>query len=256
MKARKFWFDFDYPYDYGKDVSPEAKERQKRIQKTISNKNKIEDTENDGYVRSSNSWYRNNRQTKTGFVDKLNKSDTLVIHCADRSTDMLSQIYAGKGWDVVNDGCIADEELRQLIQSHDRIVMLGHGTPGGLINVQAGGSIINSSHAELLKDKKLFVIWCRADEFFRRNNIGFGNFITGNIPSEVWECRAAGCGDITTELMLENITYWSKLCADVVEVALDGNPQQAVDYVRALYLEKYGDHPVTHYNAERTQVLK
>ena len=196
----------------------------------------------------------------TGYLEKLQNSNTLVIHCADNSTDMLSQIYEGKGWDVLTDGSIAESELHELIKNHERIVMLGHGSPSGLINVQynKGGrfTVIDSRYVEDLKDKNMFVIWCRADEFFKKHNIGKGCFITGNIPSEVWECKAAGCGDITAELMLENITYWSKLCADVVEVALNGNPQQAVDYVRALYLEKYGDHPVTHYNAERTQVLK
>lgn len=258
-EKRKFWFDFDYPYDYRsaedeKKLEKELERRRNMIVQPSSKKDVSVPTPSKTYTRGSNFWL-NSRQNKTGFLDKLNKSDTLVIHCYDRTTTMLSQIYEGKGWDVVNDGCIADEELRELIRSHDRIVMLGHGTPGGLINVQAGGSIINSSHADLLKDKKLFVIWCKADEFFRRNNIGKGQFITGNIPSEVWECRAAGCGDISAELMLENITYWSKLCADVVETALNGNPQAAVDYVRENYLERYGDHPVTHYNAERTQVL-
>lgn len=55
--------------------------------------------------------------------------------------------------------------------------------------------------------------------------------------------------------MLENITYWSKLCADVVEECLEGDPQKGVDYVRQNYLEKYGNHPVTIYNSERTQCL-
>lgn len=190
----------------------------------------------------------------TGFLDKLNKSDTLVIHCADRSTDMLSQIYNGKGWDVLRDGNIDKEELHQLLQSHERIVCLGHGTSSGLINVQGGGTVIGASEAPYLKDKKLFVIWCNADGYFNAHHIGNGQFITGNMPSEVWECRAAGCGEISSELMLENITYWSKLCADVVDRALAGDAQGAVDYVRDKYIEKYGDHPVTIYNAERTKV--
>ena len=194
------------------------------------------------------------RAKSTGFLDKLNKSDTLVIHCADNSTDMLSQIYKGKGWDVLRDGDIDKDELHQLLQSHDRIVCLGHGTGGGLINVQGGGTVIGASEAPYLKDKKLFIIWCNADKYFETHNIGKGQFITGNMPSEVWECRAAGCGEISKELMLENITYWSKLCADVVERALNGDAQGAVNYIRDKYIEKYGDHPVTIYNAERTKV--
>jgi hypothetical protein len=191
-------------------------------------------------------------------VDEYCHSDTLVFHCADRSTEMLAQIYQGKGWDVIRDGSIKTEYINELIDKHDKIVMLGHGTPSGLINCQSykGGqsSVISDLQVPHLKGKNMFVIWCMADAFFTRNHIGDGCFITGNIPSEVWECRAAGCGEISAQLMLENITYWSKLCADVVDRALAGDVRGAVNYVREKYIEKYGDHLVTIYNAERTKV--
>lgn len=195
----------------------------------------------------------------TGFLDSCNKSDTLVIHCTDDSTDMLSQLYQGKGWDVINDGSIAEEELHKLMQSHSRIVMLGHGTSSGLINVQHGKggkrfTVVDERYAEDLKNKKLFVIWCYADEFFNKIGVGQGQFITSNMPSEVWECSAAGCGDISASEMLENITYWSKLCADVIDKCLDGDVKSSVDYIRRNYIEKYGDHAVTRYNAIRTKV--
>lgn len=207
-----------------------------------------------GYNYGGYSSYYAPKPKSKGFLDKLNKSNTLVVHCEDRSTDMLAQIYEGKGWDVLRDGNIDPNELHQLLESHDRIVCLGHGTGSGLINKQGSGSVIGADEAPYLKDKKLFVIWCNADAYFTKHNIGNGQFITGNMPSEVWECRAAGCGEISAQLMLENITYWSKLCADVVERALGGDAQGAVDYVRDKYIAKYGDHPVTIYNAERTKV--
>lgn len=191
----------------------------------------------------------------TGFLDKLNKSDTLVIHCSDPTTTMLSQVYDGRGWDVLNDGNIDKSELHQLLKSHDRIVMLGHGTSGGLINKQGGGYVIGDEEAPYLKDKKIFAIWCNADKYFKKHGIGKGQFITKNAPSEVWECRAAGCGNISAELMLENITYWCKLCGDIVEQALDGNGASGVDYVRKNYLEKYGNHPVSIYNADSASLL-
>lgn len=204
---------------------------------------------------SGYSSYYQPKPKSTGFLDKLNKSDTLVIHCEDRSTDMLSQIYNGKGWDVLRDGNIDKTELHELLKTHDRIVCLGHGTSNGLMNIQGwGGPTIGSEEAPYLKDKKLFVIWCNADKYFESHGIGNGQFITGNMPSEVGESIGAGCGDISRELMLENITYWSKLCADVVERALGGDAKGAVEYVRSKYLEKYGNHPVTIYNAERTKV--
>ena len=42
-----------------------------------------------------------------------------VIHLEDVSTDMLQVVYSGKGYEQ--------------IRSHDKIIMLGHGTPDGLL---------------------------------------------------------------------------------------------------------------------------
>ena len=195
----------------------------------------------------------------TGFLDKLNKSDTLVIHCADRTTDMLSQIYAGKGWDVLRDGNIDKNELHQLIESHDKIVCLGHGTPSGLINKQGGGMVIGAEEAPYLKGKNIFAIWCNADKYFKQHNIGHGCFITKNVPSEVCEAKWIGY-TVTADWMLENITYWSKCCADVVDQALSGDVKGAVEKARAAYQERYGDDPnpdqkgVTDYNTDAIQV--
>lgn len=172
---------------------------------------------------------------KTGYVDKLNKSDTLVIHKSDPTTTMLSQIYDGKGWDVLNDTYVDKDEVHQLLQNHKRILMLGHGSPSGLM-----GGIIGPNEAPYLADKDLFVIWCNADAFFTRylpEKHGF--FCTSNLPSDANEASWVGF-HVGQEYMDENITYWCKLCADVAERALDGDPQGAVQYVRDKYWERYG----------------
>lgn len=54
--------------------------------------------------------------------------------------------------------------------------------------------------------------------------------------------------------MLDNITYWSKLCADVVERCLNGDVAGSVKYIRENYIKAYGTHPVTKYNCVRTKV--
>lgn len=187
---------------------------------------------------------------ETGFFDQFTKSNTVVFHKTDNSTDMLSQIYEGKGWDVFRETYKYDqEELFRVVDAHERVVCLGHGSGYGLIGM------FGPEMAPHLKGKKLFVIWCNADSYFEKYSIGEGQFITGNMPSEVWECRAAGCGSISKQLMLDNITYWSKLCADVCEQCLEGNVTDSVTYIRKNYLEKYGNHPVTIYNCNRTQCL-
>lgn len=190
-------------------------------------------------------------EKEKGFLDKLTKSNTLVFHRDDPSTVMLKQVYEGKGWDVLTTPCslIDDDELKELFAKHDRLVFLGHGSSYGLIGM------FGPEVAPYMKDKKIFAIWCNADKYFENHNIGKGCFITKNAPSEVWESVAAGCGNISAELMLENITYWSKLCADVVEECLEGDPQKGVDYIRKNYLEQYGNHPVSIYNADSAHVL-
>lgn len=206
--------------------------------------------------------YINNRHffepiKATGFLDKLNKSDTLVIHCLDNTTNMLSQIYEGKNWDVLRDGNIDKEELHQLLESHDKIICLGHGTPSGLINVQGGGYVIGDGEAKYLKGKKLFLIWCHASSYAIRH--GLHGFITGNMPSDAWEARSVGF-KVDPKYMDDNITFWSKCCAKYVDQALNGNPEGAAANIRKEYLAVYGDEDkwndqelgITKYNAERT----
>lgn len=190
----------------------------------------------------------------TGFLDKLNKSDTLVIHCEDRTTDMLSQIYEGKNWDVLRDGNIDKDELHKLIESHKNIVCLGHGTQFGLLNKQGYGYVIGDEEGPMLAKKNTFVIWCYASTFGKRH--GCHGVWTGNLPSEVQELKWVNINDkeYTAEYVLENITYWSKLMADVVDRALAGDWHGAVKYVRENYLAKYDDE-MTRYNAEHTEVI-
>jgi len=60
---------------------------------------------------------------------------TLVIHPQDKSTDFLRPIYAGlddvtlvtRGWTV--------NQVREAIQTHDQVMMMGHGSPNGLFAV-------------------------------------------------------------------------------------------------------------------------
>ena len=251
-------FDDDFSYPADSDIDDEdTVYTSSSYPRSLSGKDNRKPKDKDwgaGYGGYANSWWGSYnyqpKPKKTGFFNDYTKSNTLVFHKTDSSTDMLAQIYEGKGWDVLRSTYDLDEdELFKVVDAHERIVCLGHGSSGGLIGMFGG------EMAPHFKDKKLFVIWCNADGYFKANHIGEGQFITGNMPSEVWECRAAGCGSISKELMLENITYWSKLCADVAERCLEGDVKSSVDYIRKNYLEKYGNHPVTIYNSNRTQAL-
>ena len=109
---------------------------------------------------------------------------TLVIHPKDESTKILSTIYENHkdDWTIINNCDIPKSILIDRIKEHDRIIMMGHGTPGGLLN-PVGGYIIDSSFVYLLREKKEFVhIWCNADSFV--NKYDLKGFTTGMIISE------------------------------------------------------------------------
>lgn len=57
----------------------------------------------------------------------------LVIHPKDRTTDFLKPIYHGRNDTTVITGGCTKKEVEQAIDKHDHIIMLGHGTPQGLL---------------------------------------------------------------------------------------------------------------------------
>ena len=112
---------------------------------------------------------------------------TLIIHPKDTSTDFLSQIYAPLKDRTVIRGGISKSELRKLIESYDRVIMLGHGSPSGLLSKgqfpDAGLYIVDESMVISLKNKSNCIyIWCYADTFLLNN--GLSGLCTGMFISE------------------------------------------------------------------------
>lgn len=116
---------------------------------------------------------------------------TLVIHPDDRSTDFLIQIYKDINNKTVVRGGKTKEELQELIKTHDRIIMCGHGSPFGLWPIgewvgNISGNLIDIRDVELLKEKTdCYYIWCNANQFVERHNLK--GFYTGMFISEVSE---------------------------------------------------------------------
>lgn len=109
---------------------------------------------------------------------------TLVIHPKDQTTDFLSEIYLDKNWTVINTNT-SKKFLKEQILTHDRIVMLGHGTEKGLLGYDR--YIIDSTLVYLLREKECVCIWCNADNFVTK--YGIKGFYTGMIISEVGEAK-------------------------------------------------------------------
>lgn len=174
---------------------------------------------------------------------------TLVIHPSDRSTDFLKIIYENHldDWTIINDCVINKEKLRNLINSHDRIIMLGHGTSCGLLNPTCYGYIIDESYIDLLKDKETISIWCNSDSFFKKYNLK--GFHTGMIISEVSEeYYILGYSPLNKEEILNNMIKFS----NIVKECINKKPEEMKEYILNNYI--FND-DVTRFNKKNIIVL-
>ena len=175
----------------------------------------------------------------------------LVIHPDDRSTDMLKAVYEGKGYDVISDPRISDDEVVGQIKSHDKIIMLGHGTPYGLIswNRTTGEVryVINDSHAELLKTKETYSMWCHSDAFFERHDMK--GFHSGMIISEEMEALMYGIVGYSDEDIAESMMPLMYAMYDTIEM-------EDLEEMKRIILERYNaKDPVTWFNRRNIVIL-
>ncbi len=157
-------------------------------------------------IKNHNQMFGTNEwASKTGKC--CNKS-TLVIHPTDISTVFLKGVYEGIPTKTVITGGVNEEELVQLIKEHDRVMMMGHGSPNGLFKASSFPEVeetfvINKSHVPLLNEKEENVfIWCNADMFV--NSYGLKGFYTGMFISEVNEAYYCGLPLITQDIVDES----------------------------------------------------
>jgi len=185
-----------------------------------------------------------------------NKSRVLVIHPDDRSTDFLRLVYEGRGYDVItfkgntiynNDVC--REIAKEQIECHDKIIMLGHGTPDGLLNPRTGRYIIDEEFIDLLRERETISIWCYSDRFFRNNNVFNNQFHTGMIISECLEqLMMLGKVYLDREAQLENMERFAEIVGECIE--------DTPEVMRRHVLENYvGDDPVTKFNRNNILVF-
>jgi len=129
---------------------------------------------------------------------------TLVIHPSDYSTDFLKPIYEGIENKTVITQDKTRDEIIELIESHDRVMMMGHGSPSGLFGIGFNRLfVIDNGLVEYLnkKDNNVF-IWCNADRFV--NRFGLKGFYTGMFISEVGEAYYCGLPNIPQNVVDES----------------------------------------------------
>jgi hypothetical protein len=176
--------------------------------------------------------------------------ETLIIHPLDYSTSFLDVVYKYIPNKTVITGGITKEELHDLIKSHDRIMMMGHGSPFGLFSIgqfkRTGGYIIDQSTVPLLKEKDNSVfIWCNADRFVE--NFELKGFYSGMFISEVGEAEYCGLPGIPQEIVDESNYGFCEIISKYINEDTDG----IYENVRKEYGIIAEENPVALYNHKR-----
>jgi len=175
---------------------------------------------------------------------------TLIMHPKDPTTDVLTGIYSSINNKTVINGGIPKLELRKLIITHDRIFMLGHGSPWGLLGMDqfpfSGTYIIDDSFVDELKEKtRNLYIWCHADQFVRRH--GLSGLNCGMFISEVGEAFIYGFKDMDWATIEKSNEIFVHIVSKYI------NEPMGVLYERLFY--EYGllarTNPITKFNLER-----
>jgi len=179
---------------------------------------------------------------------------TLVLHPEDNSTEFLTEIYSNLQGKTVIQGGISKSEVNGLIESHERIIMLGHGAPFGLMNPRrfpgAGFFIIDDITVSSLKNKSSCIyIWCHADQFVTRNGL-FG-LCSGMFISEMGEAELYGFHDIEQKMIDQSNKEFSSILSRHISEPLN------VLYKSLMieYETVARDNPIAMFNLKRSQLI-
>lgn len=175
---------------------------------------------------------------------------TLVIHPKDSSTDFLKPIYSRIQNKTVIWGGVNKAQLRKLIENNDRVIMLGHGSPWGLLNVgkfpMTGNYIIDFSYSDILSVKKGNVyIWCHANQFVQRH--GLNGFSSGMFISEPTEAFSFGFYDCDPNLIEESNDNFATIVSQHIHQPL----QVLYKNVLQDYKKLGQSNPIAQYNFKR-----
>jgi len=178
---------------------------------------------------------------------------TLIIHPKDSSTSFLDIVYKPIQDKTVITGGISKSKIKELIREHDRVMMMGHGSPGGLFAVgqfkETNGYIIDASLVgELEKKTDNVYIWCHANAFVDKHNLK--GFYSGMFISEVGEAYVCGLPGTTQESVDESNYGFCNILAECI----NNDKKMIYDNV----MKKYGliaeNNSVATYNYKRLYV--
>lgn len=180
---------------------------------------------------------------------------TLIVHPEDPSTSFLSHIYAPLPNKTVVHGGVTKSELRSLLESHDRILMLGHGSPYGLLNPDqfpdSGFYIIDESMVSAVKNKSNSIfIWCYANHFVQRH--GLLGLNCAMFISETGEADYCGFGNIDVYLIDQSNERFVSIVSKYIN--------EPVKILHQKLLYEYGllarTNPIARFNIQRLYLTR
>jgi hypothetical protein len=183
------------------------------------------------------------------IIPKIMK--TLIIHPEDKSTFFLDIVYNNiPNKTVITKGTI--KEVNELIKTHDRVMMMGHGSPNGLFTVGKfegmSNYVISRDTVELLREKTDNVfIWCNADQFVEEYDLK--GFYSGMFISEVGEAYYCGIPrrHISQELVDESNYGFCNILGECINESTD----TIYDKVKESYGLIAENNLIAYYNNER-----
>lgn len=125
--------------------------------------------------------------------------------------------------------------IGRIIEQHDRIIMLGHGTPDGLLGF--GTYVVDMYHSEYLRRKICVCIWCHAIDFAVKHDLK--GFATGMFISEP---REASYYNVIAQQ--EEIEASNRFFAQTMREVID-------DPIRVKDLYVSNSNPIVKYNSQR-----
>lgn len=176
--------------------------------------------------------------------------NTLIIHPKDSSTNFLKPIYAPIQDKTVITGGVNKFQLRQLIKNHDRSILLGHGTPHGLLAVGqfsvVGSYIIDYSYCDLLSvGNENINIWCYANHFLKQN--GLAGFSSDMFVSELCESFSLGFYEADIDLIHESNESFASIVSRNIQYPLHDLYRNVLHEYE--FLAK--NNPIAQFNLER-----
>lgn len=182
------------------------------------------------------------------------KEEVLVIHPNDRSTDFLIPIYESiPNKKVIRNGFSFDD-VYDMIRVHERIIILGHGSPFGLFSMGQfltyDNYIVNHKMIKVLMDKPDNVyIWCNAD-MFMNSYPQLKGFYSGMFISEVEEADYMGIFGTDQDIIDESNNGFSQILgAHITKPVQDIYTLVKKEYEKIALLN-----PVAAYNHHRLYV--